>query len=131
MKIADIVAMAAARIKAAQASIATFADQLVKDPEHAVHWSTSLFGDTANLYAWKLVHNLAENGCEMDAVVDTLREYLVGGAARPSNTSNFAANYLEQEKVRAIAEIYRDFERRQRILKQMTEAQAAQVKGKS
>jgi hypothetical protein len=116
MKKENIIAMAQSRIKAAEASLAEFAAKLVKDPEHTVHWSTGMFGDTANLYAWKLVLNMAESDCTLAVMTESLKDTVVGSAVRPASSSNFAANHLEQEKLRAVAEILRDFERRLRIL---------------
>jgi hypothetical protein len=124
MKKAEILSMAKSRIKAAQECLTQFAAKLVADPEHTVHWSMSMFSETANLYAWKLVQNQVENGADLEVLVDVLQEAMVGHAVRPPSSSNFAANQLEIEKGRAIAEIYRDFERRRRSIRTQAAAQA-------
>lgn len=124
MKKQDIIAAAQNHIKGAEASLAKFAAELVQDPERTVHWSSSMFGYTANIYAWKMVLNMAENDCSLDVIVESLTEQMAGSAVRPANSSNFAANHLEQEKLRAVAEIYRDFERRRRILRAMADKQS-------
>lgn len=125
MKKQDIIAAAQNHIKGAQASLAKFAAELVQDPERTVHWSSSMFGYAANIYAWNLVLTMAENDCSLDVIVESLAETMVGSAVRPANSSNFAANHLEQEKLRSVAEIYRDFVRRQRLLKQFAENKPA------
>lgn len=125
MKKQDIISWAQGRIKTAEASLAEFAAELVKDPEQAVYWSSRIFGDAGNLYGWKLVLTMAEADCTLDVIVESLKDSLVGGAARPSYTSNFAANHLAQEKVRAIAEAHRELERRLKILRKVAEGQPA------
>jgi hypothetical protein len=124
---ADIINMAKARINAAEGSIAKFAAVLLKDPDHALTWGTGVFKDTADLAIWKLVQSMAEGEgeCTIDVIVEHVHDHLVGGAVRPSYSTNFAKNHLEQEKTRALGEVYRELSRRQKDAREAAALAAA------
>jgi hypothetical protein len=122
MKQADIIAMAKSRIKGAEEYLVEFAANLVKNPEYTVYWSMPLFSKTADLTVWKQVLHMAEGGCDLSQLIETLEEYLISGAARPSNSSSFSSNHLEQGKLRAYAEAYRYFKRHQRLYAEIKES---------
>lgn len=114
MKKTEMIEFAQGRVKTAKAEIADFATKLVEKPEHTLTWGTVIFSRTADLTVWEQILVYAKSDCSLEDVVGMLEDYVVGGAASPSYSTNYAKNHLEQETLRAYAETYKEFKRRLR-----------------